>query len=65
MFADFIADKGARPLAIVFGVSIQTIYSWKRRNLVPRSRWDRFMEVYGISYRRLREMEAASTRADA
>lgn len=61
MFSQFISEKGVRALAIVFDVPIQTIYSWKRRNAVPRVRWDRLIEVYPeITYRRLREMEAAS-----
>lgn len=61
MFSDFIEEKGVRALAVVFDVPMQTIYSWKRRNMVPRDRWDRLMEVWPVlTYRRLRDMEIES-----
>jgi hypothetical protein len=61
VFAQFIDEKGPRALSIIFGLPIQTIYSWRRRNLIPRRRWDRLIEAYPhLSYKRLREIEAAS-----
>jgi hypothetical protein len=60
-FSAFIWDKGVEPLALVFGVPRSTIYSWARRNNIPRKRWDRLMEAYPkLRYRHLVEMEGAS-----
>lgn len=61
MFSDFIEQKGVKTLAIVFGAPVQTIYSWKRRNAIPRERWDKLLELYPrLSWQKLREMESAS-----
>ena len=64
MFSDFIDEKGVRALSIVFDVPMPTVYSWRRRGVIPRDRWDRLMEVWpALTYRQLRDMEIAS-RAD-
>ena len=64
-FADFIAEKGSRALAIVLGVSEGTTRSWASRNGIPRDHWDRLMEVYPrLKYRDLRDMESASKTGD-
>ncbi len=61
MFSDLITQKGVRTLALVFGVPRVTVYGWRRRNHIPRSRWDRLMELCpDLKYRHLVEMERAS-----
>lgn len=65
MFAEFIEEKGVKPLAIAFGVPMPTIYSWKARNRIPRDRWDRLLELYPkLTYPKLRDMEIASRCAE-
>lgn len=61
MFSDFIEEKGVKTLSIVFGVPIQTVYSWKLRGKIPRDRWDRLLELYPrLSWQKLRAMEAGA-----
>lgn len=63
-FAEFINEKGVRLLALGFDVPESTIYSWSRRNIIPRSRWDRLMELYPrLRYSNLRDMENESESA--
>ncbi len=59
-FYDFINEKGVKVLAAVFDCPPSTIYSFARRNCIPRKRWDRLIEVYGLKYRDLVDMERAS-----
>ena len=66
MFSDFIDEKGVRPLSLVFGVSIFTIYSWRRRNNIPRDRWDTILSNYPrMTWRRLVDMEVSSRASQA
>lgn len=63
-FADFIEEKGVKPLSLVFGVSLFTVYSWRRRGTLPRSRWDRLLECYPrLTRAQLYEIERASLSA--
>lgn len=60
-FAEFISERGVRPLAVAFGVPETTIYSWSYRNCIPRKRWDRLMELYPrLKWQDLRRMESHS-----
>lgn len=64
-FSQFIDAHGFKVLAIVFGVPEATIRSWKKRNKIPRDRWDRLLEVYtDLNWRKLRDMEIASATVD-
>lgn len=63
-FSEFIDQKGVKALALVFGVSVFTVYSWKHRGAIPPKRWGRLREVYPITQAQLWAMEAASARAN-
>jgi hypothetical protein len=65
LFADFITARGVRSLATLFGVPIHTVYSWRRRNLIPRTRWDVLIDAYGLSWAELRDMETGAASAIA
>lgn len=60
-FSEFIEQKEHRPLALVMKVEEATIRSWKRRNHIPRDRWDRLIEVFpSLTYAKLRDMAIES-----
>lgn len=45
-FSEFIATKGVKSLEFVTGTPANTIYSWTRRDLIPRKVWPELMRGY-------------------
>lgn len=64
-FAEFIALKGAKNLAVVCEVAEPTAYSWRNRDFIPRNRWDVIMSAYELTYADMRAMEILSRAARA
>lgn len=64
MFSDFITEKTPRGLALAVGVSVFTVYSWRRRNSVPTAYWPALMRAYrGLRIEQLLAMDQAGRAA--
>jgi hypothetical protein len=60
MFSTFIDSRPVREWASVCGVSIFTVYGWKRNNAIPRRHWDAIIAKRWASYATLRDWDVAA-----